>query len=117
MHYKEDDEISISTSSESTTNSANGDPKIVDADVIFVENEVQEIKEVEVIDDDSREHTTLLSLLDELDKQKPHRIPLSKEMEAATHLLTLLHSSNASLQLYSKILKWAEDFIPGAKNQ
>jgi len=83
----------------------------------FLEREVNEIADVEVDEDSRDEHTTLLSLLDQLDQQKVHRIPLSMEMEAAIQLLTLLWTSNASLQLYSKILKWVIEFIPGAKNQ
>ncbi len=77
---------------------------------------VNEIADVED-NDDLREHTSLLSLLDQLDQQKAHRIPLPMEMEVAIQLLTLLWTSNASLQFYSKILKWAEEYIPGAQKQ
>ena len=88
----------------------------VDFDMLLEEQFNEDHCFVEVINDDKEEmhEVRLLRLLEEYENEKNQNKAISIEMEAAIELLSMLRKSNASFQLYSKIVKWAEHFPPGA---
>ena len=59
----------------------------------------------------------LLRLLEEYTNEKNQNKAIAIEMEAAIELLSMLWKSNASFQLYSKIVKWPEHVFLGAVHE
>jgi len=48
--------------------------------------------------------------MNEYETEKSALPPLPIEMEAGIQLLSMIRQSNASMQLYSKIVKWTEQY-------
>jgi len=64
------------------------------------------------MDKEEMNEDSLLKLLEEYESEKNHNGHISLELEAGIELLSLLWKSNASFQLYGKIVSWAEQFFP-----
>jgi len=87
---------------------------------IFIEEQLNEDHCLaEVVNGDKQEmnESSLLRLLEQYKNEKNQNNAISMEMEAAIELLSLVWKSNASFQLYSKIVKWAEHFFPRAAHE
>ncbi len=63
------------------------------------------------MDKEEMNEDSLLKLLEEYELEKNQNGRISLELEAGIELLSLLWKSNASFQLYGKIVSWAEQFF------